>query len=121
MARNCRIETQGARTKTGNSAVNGCVCSCYKVVFATGGYKQRIRRIDVAIPEFFSQKFKRLVVALISFALFGIEQIGIEIEERFGRNPHGLPLDEMCNTMRQNIEGLSRFATDSAYAPTQIF
>lgn len=65
--------------------------------------------------------FTGLVVALISFALFGIEQIGIEIEDPFGRNPHDLPLDEMCNTMRQNIEDLSRFATDSAYAPTQIF
>ncbi|WP_404786734.1 bestrophin family protein [Altericista sp. CCNU0014] len=46
------------------------------------------------------------IVALISFTLFGIEEIGIEIENPFGRDRNDLPLDAICNTMRQNIEHL---------------
>lgn len=46
------------------------------------------------------------IVALISFTLFGIEAIGIEIENPFGRDPNDLPLDDICNTMLRNIEDL---------------
>lgn len=49
------------------------------------------------------------VVGLISFALFGIEAIGLEIENPFGSDPNDLPLDNICNTMRQNIEDLISF------------
>jgi putative membrane protein len=45
-------------------------------------------------------------VALISFTLFGIEEIGIEIENPFGHDPNDLPLDAICNTMLRNIEDL---------------
>lgn len=43
------------------------------------------------------------VVVLISFTLFGIEAIGIEIENPFGRDPNDLPLDAICETMFKNI------------------
>ena len=46
------------------------------------------------------------IVALISFTLFGIEEIGIEIENPFGYDANDLPLDTICNTMRINIEDL---------------
>lgn len=46
------------------------------------------------------------VVALISFTLFGIEQIGLEIENPFGRDPNDLPLDAICATMLRNVEDL---------------
>ena len=46
------------------------------------------------------------LVALISFAVFGIEEIGIEIENPFGHDPNDLPLDDICRTMAQNIEDL---------------
>lgn len=36
-----------------------------------------------------------LLVALISFTLFGIEEIGIEIENPFGTDPNDLPLDDI--------------------------
>lgn len=52
------------------------------------------------------QWWTALVVALISFVLFGIEQIGIEIENPFGYDPNDLPLDEICNTILQNTEDL---------------
>ncbi|PSR19103.1 hypothetical protein C8255_04095 [filamentous cyanobacterium CCP3] len=46
------------------------------------------------------------LVGLISFAVFGIEEIGIEIENPFGHDPNDLPLDAICRTMQQNIEDL---------------
>lgn len=47
-----------------------------------------------------------VIVALIIFTLFGIEQIGIEIENPFGYDANDLPLDAICNTMLRNIEDL---------------
>jgi putative membrane protein len=46
------------------------------------------------------------LVGLISFAVFGIEEIGIEIENPFGNDPNDLPLDTICRTMQQNTEDL---------------
>lgn len=48
-----------------------------------------------------------VVVVLISFTLFGIEAIGIEIENPFGRDPNDLPLDAICETMLKNIRDLT--------------
>lgn len=50
------------------------------------------------------------IVALISFTLFGIEAIGIEIENPFGRDPNDLPLDTICDTMLRNIGDLISLA-----------
>jgi ion channel-forming bestrophin family protein len=47
-----------------------------------------------------------LVVALISFTVFGIEEIGIEIENPFGCDLNDLPLNQICETMQTNIEDL---------------
>lgn len=47
-----------------------------------------------------------LAVGLISFAVFGIEEIGIEIENPFGYDANDLPLDTICTTMQRNIEDL---------------
>jgi len=49
-------------------------------------------------------------VALISFTIFGIEEIGIEIENPFGHDPNDLPLDAICTTMNHNIEDLITLA-----------
>ncbi len=51
-----------------------------------------------------------LIVALISFTLFGIEAIGIEIENPFGCDPNDLPLDAICATMLRNINDLITLA-----------
>ncbi|HTL89929.1 MAG TPA: bestrophin family ion channel [Leptolyngbya sp.] len=48
-----------------------------------------------------------LVIILISFTLLGIEGIGIEIENPFGRDPNDLPLDTICETMLENIRDLT--------------
>lgn len=43
-------------------------------------------------------------IALVSFTLFGIEEIGVEIENPFGYDANDLPLDAICTTIQQNIE-----------------
>ncbi len=45
-----------------------------------------------------------IFVALVSFALFGIEEIGVEIENPFGYDHNDLPLDKICRTIENNIE-----------------
>ncbi|HEY9697706.1 MAG TPA: bestrophin family ion channel [Trichocoleus sp.] len=47
------------------------------------------------------------MVILISFTLFGIEAIGIEIENPFGRDSNDLPLDAICLTIKRNIDDLA--------------
>jgi putative membrane protein len=47
-----------------------------------------------------------LIVGLISFMVFGIEAIGIEIENPFGRDPNDLPLDNICQIISSNVEDL---------------
>jgi ion channel-forming bestrophin family protein len=45
-------------------------------------------------------------IALVSFTLFGIEAIGVEIENPFGSDPNDLPLDKICDTVDRNVEDL---------------
>ena len=45
-----------------------------------------------------------ILVALVSFALFGIEEIGVEIENPFGYDHNDLPLDGICQNIQNNIE-----------------
>ena len=47
-----------------------------------------------------------IVVALISFTLFGIEEIGIEIENPFGHDDNDLPLNNICAAMQRNMDDL---------------
>jgi ion channel-forming bestrophin family protein len=46
------------------------------------------------------------MVSLVSFTLFGIEAIGLEIENPFGYDANDLPLDAICSTMKRNIDDL---------------
>lgn len=46
------------------------------------------------------------VVALVAFAVFGVEEIGLEIENPFGCDPNDLPLNAICQTMERNIKDL---------------
>jgi ion channel-forming bestrophin family protein len=54
------------------------------------------------------------IVGLVSFTLFGIEEIGLEIENPFGLDDNDLPLDEICRTMGTNVEHLMKLKP-SAY------
>ncbi|MCV3216343.1 hypothetical protein OGM63_22990 [Plectonema radiosum NIES-515] len=50
-----------------------------------------------------------LITAFVSFTLFGIEAIGIEIENPFGHDANDLQLETICNTMKRNIDDLIKF------------
>jgi ion channel-forming bestrophin family protein len=51
-----------------------------------------------------------VVVGLVSFTMFGVEEIGIEIENPFDCDPNDLPLDAICQTMKRNIDDLITLA-----------
>lgn len=51
-----------------------------------------------------------IIVAIVSFTLLGIEEIGVEIENPFGYDANDLPLDTICSNMRRNIEDLITLA-----------
>lgn len=53
-----------------------------------------------------SEWLTAFLVFLISFALFGIEEIGNEIQEPFGYDINDLPLDQICQTIQNNVEDL---------------
>ena len=50
------------------------------------------------------------VVGVIAFTVFGIEEIGVEIENPFGHDAKDLPLEQICRTMQINIEDLISLA-----------
>jgi putative membrane protein len=56
-------------------------------------------------------------VALVSFTLFGIEEIGIEIENPFGYDANDLPLDKICGNIRRNVEDLMALTPEALYLP----
>lgn len=56
------------------------------------------------------EEWTSVAVALVSFTLFGVEEIGIEIENPFDCDPNDLPLDEICQTMKHNIDDLITLA-----------
>ena len=45
-----------------------------------------------------------LVVALVSFAFYGLDSIGDEIEEPFGKDPNDLPLDALSRMIEINLK-----------------
>ena len=55
-----------------------------------------------------------IFVAILSFTLFGVEEIGIEIENPFGIDPNDLKLDDFCNTIKRNLDDLKTLEPYSA-------
>jgi putative membrane protein len=43
---------------------------------------------------------------LVAYTLFGVEEIGVEIEDPFGNDDNDLPLDQFCATIDQNLSAL---------------
>ncbi|MEB3295607.1 MAG: bestrophin family ion channel [Synechococcales bacterium] len=54
------------------------------------------------------------LVIVVSFTLLGIEEIGIEIENPFGRDANDLPLDAICETISRNIHDLMQLESSTA-------
>ncbi|MBI5513472.1 MAG: hypothetical protein HY909_06860 [Deltaproteobacteria bacterium] len=47
-----------------------------------------------------------LAVFLVAYIFFGVEEIGVQIEDPFGIDDNDLPLDAICENIRRNIVGL---------------
>lgn len=43
-------------------------------------------------------------VIIVSYILYGIEAIALEIENPFGTDPNDLPLDQLCQNVNKNIQ-----------------
>ena len=44
-----------------------------------------------------------IVVPILAYILFGIEEIGVEIENPFGKDVNDLPLEKFCQTIEENL------------------
>ena len=47
------------------------------------------------------------VTLMIAYVLFGIEEIGVEIEGPFGDDDNDLPLEDICETIHKNLYALA--------------
>ncbi|MEJ6487183.1 bestrophin family ion channel [Nostoc punctiforme UO1] len=61
-----------------------------------------------------------LISALVGFTVFGIEAIGLEIENPFGYDPNDLPLDTICATMKRNIDDLTTLTPNARSHPGNL-
>jgi putative membrane protein len=58
--------------------------------------------IPFALVETFGW-FTCIVTLLIGYILFGIEEIGVEIEDPFGDDANDLPLEQICENIERNV------------------
>ncbi|MCS6782158.1 MAG: bestrophin family ion channel [Gloeomargarita sp. SKYBB_i_bin120] len=47
------------------------------------------------------------VALLVGFILFGIEELGHQLEDPFGLDPDDLPLDQICLTLAENVQAIA--------------
>jgi ion channel-forming bestrophin family protein len=47
-----------------------------------------------------------LITMFISYALIGIEEIGVQIEDPFGYDPNDLPIDKICQNITSNVQNI---------------
>ncbi|NMG09036.1 bestrophin family ion channel [Brasilonema sp. UFV-L1] len=59
------------------------------------------------------------IVALVSFTLLGIEEIGNQLEDPFGFDLYDLPLDDICHTLVKNLEDLMNKSEDNLVCQTE--
>ncbi len=48
-----------------------------------------------------------LATLMVAYTFFGIEEIGVEIEDPFGRDDNDLPLEDICATIQRNLLAFS--------------
>ncbi|WP_247215925.1 bestrophin family ion channel [Synechococcus sp. C9] len=62
-----------------------------------------------------------LVVGVVGFILFGIEELGRQIADPFGFDPNDLPLEAICTTLAENVStiaGVNGFDNSPPMPPT---
>jgi putative membrane protein len=46
------------------------------------------------------------IVLVVAYTMFGVEEIGVEIEEPFGDDDNDLPLERICRTIEDNLQSI---------------
>ena len=65
----------------------------------------------VALPFALVQEFGWATILdtlVVAYIFFGIEEIGVEIEDPFGHDDNDLPLDDLCDKIEKNLADLIR-------------
>lgn len=63
--------------------------------------------LPFALVDLFPWKWMTVVGTLfLSYVYFGIEEIGVEIENPFGEDENDLPLEDICESIHRNTRGL---------------
>ena len=63
----------------------------------------------VTLPLAIVQKFGLMTIPatlVVAYVMFGIEEIGVEIEDPFGADTNDLPLEKICDVIEQNLSEL---------------
>jgi len=129
---NCYIQTQHKKGRINTYQLVAATSHLDAMVDVLGGCE---RIVKTPIPAAYSIHIKQLLllyclllpfelvdrlgvwtglaVATIAFTIFGIEAIGLEIENPFGHDPNDLPLNAICDTMARNIEDLISLPPES--------
>ncbi|WP_434348923.1 bestrophin family protein [Myxococcus virescens] len=57
---------------------------------------------------------------VVAYVFFGIEEIGVEIEDPFGHDDNDLPLERICETVRGNLKALMPGSAEAIHAPVSV-
>lgn len=66
----------------------------------------------LALPFSFVQNlgwWTPLVTGILSFILLGVEEIGAQIDDPFGYDPNDLPIEQICENLRDNVIQTSKW------------
>lgn len=92
-----------------------CLSRCERILSAPMPYAYSIHLRQMLILYCFALPFQMVkdlqwwtipVTGIVAFALFGIEAIGLEIENPFGYDANDIPLDKLCQKLHNDIEEL---------------
>jgi putative membrane protein len=64
--------------------------------------------------------FSILIITFVSIILFGIEQIGSQLEQPFAHHPNALPLDLICDTILLNVKELIKHTNQDNKGLTSV-
>lgn len=59
------------------------------------------------------------MVAVVSFILLGLEEVGRELDNPFGQDANDLPIDDICQTIADNVEQTKAILVTEQLATTQ--
>lgn len=106
-----------------------CLSRCERIVAAPMPHAYSIHLRHLLILYCFALPFQMVkdlqwwtipVSGVVAFSLFGIEAIGLEIENPFGYDANDIPLDKLCHKLHNDIEELIAHKKDIDIRKTPI-